>query len=108
GMCALAELFHKAGAIVSGSDTEETFYTDSILKQLGIKYKEGFSESNLGHDYDHDYDLVIHSAAYNRETNPDIKEAVNEINLMFPAFVIASCCAVLSIILILILKAITK
>ncbi|MCL2793482.1 MAG: hypothetical protein FWD87_10395, partial [Spirochaetaceae bacterium] len=23
-MCALAELFHKAGAIVSGSDTEET------------------------------------------------------------------------------------
>ncbi|MCL2793320.1 MAG: UDP-N-acetylmuramate--L-alanine ligase, partial [Spirochaetaceae bacterium] len=73
GMCALAELFHKAGAIVSGSDTEETFYTDSILKQLGIKYKEGFSELNL----DHGYDLVIHSAAYNRETNPDIKEAVN-------------------------------
>ena len=72
GMSALAELFHKAGAIVSGSDTEEIFYTDSILKQLGIKYKEGFNESNL----DNDYDLVIHSSAYNRETNPDIKEAV--------------------------------
>jgi len=72
GMCALAELFHKAGAIVSGSDTEEIFYTDSILKQLGVKYKEGFSESNL----DDNYDFVIHSAAYNRETNPDIQEAV--------------------------------
>ena len=72
GMCALAELFHKAGAIVSGSDTEEVFYTDSILKQLGIKYKEGFKESNLNENYD----LVIHSSAYNRETNPDIIEAI--------------------------------
>lgn len=72
GMCALAELFYRAGAIVSGSDTEETFYTDSILKELGIKYKEGFNKSNL----DDDYDLVIHSSAYNRETNPDIMEAL--------------------------------
>ena len=34
--------------------------------------------------------------------------AVNDISLMFPAFVIASCCAVVGIVLILILKAITK
>jgi len=34
--------------------------------------------------------------------------AINDINLMFPAFVIASCCAVGSIVLILILKAIRK
>jgi OFA family oxalate/formate antiporter-like MFS transporter len=34
--------------------------------------------------------------------------AINDINLMFPAFVIASCCAVLGIVLITILKAIRK
>jgi len=34
--------------------------------------------------------------------------ALHDINLMFPAFVIASCCAVVSIVLILILKAINK
>ena len=34
--------------------------------------------------------------------------AINDINLMFPAFVIASCCAVTGIVLILILKAIRK
>ena len=73
GMSALAELFHNAGAVVSGSDTSEIFYTDTILKQLGIKYKEGFDKSNL----EYDYDLVVHSSAYNRETNPDLMEAVN-------------------------------
>jgi len=34
--------------------------------------------------------------------------AINDINLMFPAFVIASCCAAAAIVLILILKAIRK
>ena len=72
GMAALAELFHKAGAIVSGSDTEEIFYTDTILKQLGIKYREGFSASNL----DDNYDLVIHSSAYSKDSNPDLSEAL--------------------------------
>ncbi len=72
GMAALAELFHKMGAIITGSDTEEVFYTDSVLRQLGIKYREGFSASNL----DEDYDLVIHSSAYNSETNPDLAEAL--------------------------------
>ncbi len=71
GMSALAELLHKAGAVITGSDTKEVFYTDLILKELGIKYKEGFCASNL----DDNYDLVIHSSAYSRDTNPDLIEA---------------------------------
>ncbi|MDX9801398.1 MAG: Mur ligase family protein, partial [Spirochaetia bacterium] len=71
GMAALAELFLNAGALVSGSDTDEVFYTDAILKQLGIKYREGFSSTNL----EDDYDLVIHSSAYSRDSNPDLEES---------------------------------
>ncbi|RKX82110.1 MAG: UDP-N-acetylmuramate--L-alanine ligase, partial [Spirochaetes bacterium] len=34
GMTALAEIFLSKGAIVSGSDTSEKFYTDKILDSL--------------------------------------------------------------------------
>lgn len=71
GMAALAELFHKLGARISGSDTTEEFYTDAVLKELGIPYAEGFSPSNLPRDAG----LVIHSAAYDRESNPELAEA---------------------------------
>ena len=71
-MSALAELFLGMGAVVSGSDTEEVFYTDQILKELGIKYTEKFSASNITPDCS----LVIHSSAYSKEANPDLMEAV--------------------------------
>jgi UDP-N-acetylmuramate--alanine ligase len=71
GMCALAELMRGAGYRVSGSDRGDVFYTDSILKSLGIPYHENFS---AGHIQD-DYDLVIYSAAYSFETNPEMAEA---------------------------------
>ena len=38
GMSALAELMHNRGIHVSGSDREEVFYTDAILRELGIPY----------------------------------------------------------------------
>ena len=47
GMSALAELMLNHGARVSGSDTKEQFYTDAILKDLGIRYAEGFQPENL-------------------------------------------------------------
>lgn len=72
GMCALAELFFRWGARITGSDTTDHFYTDEILRELGIPYREGFSESNLPPDAD----LVIYSAAYGVDTNVELIAAV--------------------------------
>jgi UDP-N-acetylmuramate--alanine ligase len=71
GMCALAELFHRSGARVTGSDRPEQFYTDAILQELGIPYNESFAAENLPTDVA----LVIYSAAYNPETNEELKAA---------------------------------
>ena len=70
GMCALAELMHDQGILVSGSDTNEVFYTDSILQELKIPYHETFDASHITNP-----DLVVFSAAYSEETNPEITEA---------------------------------
>ncbi|MDR2182072.1 MAG: UDP-N-acetylmuramate--L-alanine ligase [Treponema sp.] len=71
GMCALAELFHNGGIDVSGSDRGEVFYTDAILKELGIPYYENFDAGHLPSLAD----LVVYSAAYNAENNVEIAEA---------------------------------
>jgi UDP-N-acetylmuramate--alanine ligase len=72
GMCALAELMHNAGIKVSGSDTGEVFYTDAILKRLNIPYYESFDAAHIKSDFD----MVIHSAAYSAQTNPELAEAL--------------------------------
>lgn len=72
GMCALAELFHKEGVRVSGSDRAEKFYTDAILEEEGIPYYESFDASHIK---DPPPDLVVYSAAYSFETNPEMAEA---------------------------------
>jgi UDP-N-acetylmuramate--alanine ligase len=72
GMCALAELLAKSGVRVTGSDTSDVFYTDEILKALGLPYAEGFSAANLPADAEY----VIHSAAYSAESNPELAEAL--------------------------------
>jgi UDP-N-acetylmuramate--alanine ligase len=71
GTCALAELMRGAGIKVSGSDTNEVFYTDAILKELDIPYYESFDAAHIRDDFD----LVIHSAAYSAETNCELAEA---------------------------------
>lgn len=71
GMCALAELMHNSGIRVSGSDRDEVFYTDSILRELGIPYHESFQTEHI----EPPVDLVIYSAAYSFETNPEMAEA---------------------------------
>jgi UDP-N-acetylmuramate--alanine ligase len=73
GMTALAEIFVKKGALISGSDTDEKFYTDKILDSLGIPYKEGFSVDNLPKDLD----FIVHSAAYSSENNTEMAGALN-------------------------------
>ncbi|MDR3301582.1 MAG: UDP-N-acetylmuramate--L-alanine ligase [Spirochaetaceae bacterium] len=78
GMCALAELLHgffgggAAAAKISGSDTSDVFYTDAILKELGIPYYESFDAAHIPEDAA----LVIHSAAYSAESNSEVREAV--------------------------------
>ncbi len=71
GMAALAELFAGRGAMVIGSDTEERFYTDEVLKKLNIPFYEGFSKENLSAETK----LVVHSAAYDRKEHPELLEA---------------------------------
>jgi UDP-N-acetylmuramate--alanine ligase len=71
GMTALAEVLSERGARVSGSDTGETFYTDAILKRLGIPYVERFDAANLPADAA----LVVHSAAYRADENPELLAA---------------------------------
>lgn len=63
-MCALAEILTAQGAVVNGSDTAETFYTDKILDEIGVPVT-AFDDTFLPGDTE----LVIRSAAY-EEDNP--------------------------------------
>ncbi|MDR2510103.1 MAG: UDP-N-acetylmuramate--L-alanine ligase [Spirochaetaceae bacterium] len=71
GVCAFAELLLSAGACISGSDVADTFYTDVILKELAVKYGEGFDAENVPRGAA----LVVHSAAWNAENNVELAEA---------------------------------
>ena len=70
GMAALAEILSSRGASLTGSDVADRFYTDEILKRLGISALP-FGEDNVGEGVD----LVIHSSAYSAETNGDLAKA---------------------------------
>ena len=71
GVCALAELIHGMGVKTGGSDTNEVFYTDLILKELNIPFHETFDPAHITDDID----MVIHSAAYSPESNAELAEA---------------------------------
>jgi UDP-N-acetylmuramate--alanine ligase len=71
GMTALAEILSSNGAKVWGVDTHEVFYTDDILKKLGILFYEGFSTEHITPGIG----AVIYSAAYNPETHVELKRA---------------------------------
>ena len=70
GMAALVEiLFHK-GAVITGSDVSERFYTDEVLEKLGL-HAVPFSAQNITDDVQY----VIYSSAYKTDKNPDLIEA---------------------------------
>lgn len=71
GMTALAEIFRSRGAIITGSDVKDKFYTDDILQELGIPVLEGFNESNLPPSTS----MLVYSAAYSPDKNPEILKA---------------------------------
>ena len=71
GMAALAELLAARGACLSGSDVAEVFYTDAILASIGLNPYAGFEAAHI----DPSIRLVVHSAAYRRDANPELLEA---------------------------------
>ena len=73
GMAALVEILYHNGAIITGSDVEERFYTDEILESLGIKAKT-FSKENITDQIEY----VIYSSAYKLDKNPDLIAAVEK------------------------------
>lgn len=74
GMAALVEICAARGAVITGSDVEEHFYTDEILERLGIKPLP-FSKDNIGGGGAPLPDIVVYSSAYKLDVNPDLIEA---------------------------------
>lgn len=71
GMVALVEIFFNRGAVITGSDVADVFYTDEILSKLDIKPLL-FSRDNITDGVQY----VVYSSAYSLEKNPDLIEAV--------------------------------
>ena len=67
-MCGLAELLHRMGAQVSGSDMSESAQTQH-LKSIGVQVFFGHQESHVGA-----VDVVVYSSAINKQ-NPEIRAA---------------------------------
>ncbi len=63
GMAALAEIFQDRGFQVMGSDVEESFFTDQILRDRGIPFFKGFSASQVPENLD----FAVRSAAYGED-----------------------------------------
>jgi UDP-N-acetylmuramate--alanine ligase len=72
GMTALAELLLRNGMAVTGSDTDEVFFTDEILTRLGIAVAVGFAPEHIPDDAD----LIIYSTAYTPERNTELAAAL--------------------------------
>src|SRR5574344_1908090 len=71
GMAALVEIFYHNGAIITGSDVSEKFYTDEILSKLKI-IPTVFSKDNITKDIQY----VVYSSAYKIDKNPELIKAV--------------------------------
>lgn len=67
GMAALVEIFFRNGAVITGSDVSDHFYTDEILQKLGITALP-FDEKNITDSVQ----IVVYSSAYNLQKNPDL------------------------------------
>lgn len=71
GMAALAELLCREGALVSGSDVEQEFFTDAILQKNGIAFHRGFDAAQVPADAD----AIIYSSAYDPTSHPELLRA---------------------------------
>ena len=73
GMAALVEILFSRGAVITGSDVSERFYTDEILEKLGIQALP-FSEKNITDSVQY----VVYSSAYSMQKNPDLIAAAGK------------------------------
>ncbi|MCQ2585924.1 MAG: UDP-N-acetylmuramate--L-alanine ligase [Treponema sp.] len=73
GMAALVEIFFHKGAVITGSDVSEKFYTDEILAKLNLQALS-FSEENITDEVQY----VVYSSAYKLNVNPDLIAAVKK------------------------------
>lgn len=74
GMTPLAILAKEAKIRVTGSDVEEKFITDEVLKRFGIDWKIGFSPQNI----EGRPDLVVVTGAHGGMTNPEAQAALEK------------------------------
>lgn len=70
GMSALAQLYARMGYEVSGSDSQEVFFTDELLSKAGITYIASPSPERV-----ENVDVVCHSSAYSHD-HVEIKRAL--------------------------------
>ena len=77
GLTSLALCAQDLGIKTSGSDLEEEFVTDAILKKRNIHWKIGFSPQNIPSPvYDQpSKSLLIYTAAHNGPKNPEVVAA---------------------------------
>lgn len=71
GMTMLAQFLVEKGFKITGSDTDEVFMTDRVLRDSGIEVVEKFDIENINSDID----LIIYSTAYNEDTNVELAQA---------------------------------
>jgi UDP-N-acetylmuramate--alanine ligase len=72
-MTALACLAQDLKIKVSGSDTQEVFVTDRLLKKRKIKYSIGFLPEHVKNP-----NLVIYTGAHEGQKNPEVQEAIKK------------------------------
>ena len=72
-MAALAVWAKERGLQVTGSDVDETFPSDPVLKKAGIKVLVGFSPTHISDTFKPD--LVIYTGAHGGRDNPEVREA---------------------------------
>ena len=73
GMTSFTQILQNKGVEVVGSDTDEVFFTDAILRSLDISFFENFNANNLSRSLP--VDVVIASPAYLNSDNAEIQEA---------------------------------
>ncbi|MGM0431836.1 MAG: UDP-N-acetylmuramate--L-alanine ligase [Spirochaetota bacterium] len=73
GMSSLARVFTEMGYSVCGSDVSEHFYTDELLKEIGITPFSGFDPAQIPEQCD----AVIFSPAYDKDNNSEVAEALH-------------------------------
>lgn len=69
GMTALAEFLIHQGVSITGSDTDEVFFTDAVLARLGVRVLSPFRADQI----DVLSDVCIYSTAYTQENNEEMR-----------------------------------